>query len=294
MKIRRSVALVGFDPAPALGFFPALRAEWDALRFVDGTLRHPDDGSVVEGLELLRGDHGQPGAHYLVRPEPDDAGDVTPFEFDVDRTLRDGIELSAASDELDASGRAVLRFTPSPEIDGSFDTDLGALSRDEELGGCMAWLLGGRARATGVIDVNALDRGGRFVAMKGRINRFPFEVTVSTSNGVNRLDADVEIVIRAKGIARPALWLGRRAVRRSIAKSIDDAATALGSGRRLEVLGAIVEHNGGHAATVHRLVWEAGWEPSVPETLDRQDPDVVEVLSWLVADEPPESSAPGV
>ena len=204
MRVRQAITLEDLDPAPVLGFFPALLAEWQALQFVGGVLQHPGDpGAVVNTLELVSGTHGRSGAHYVAFSGSDPDGGQTAFDFEVERTRRGGLKFTGASRNQDASGRATVRLRPAPIVDGSFDADLSALSGDElELGGCLGWLFGGRARVAGDADANALGNGGTFLNAKGRINRFPFRLQVDVRHPGPQPELKATIVVRAKGVAR--------------------------------------------------------------------------------------------
>lgn len=156
-----------------------------------------------------------------------------------------------------------------PRVEARGRVDLTALWRSEDMPGCLAMLFGGKGSGTAVVDLGALERGGRLVDGDGRANRFAGDVRIEVRSSVARWSIDGRGSLRGRGLARPVLWFTRGKIRRSVeldlaerwassAQAMADLAAQL---RQLQV---DVAAEGGPGPFVHRALWDDTFPPAAP------------------------------
>jgi hypothetical protein len=71
MRLHASTEVTAVELGPFLAALPILLAQWRALPFSDGVVRHPVTGVAHEGLRVVDGEHPYPGVVYrlVVREE---------------------------------------------------------------------------------------------------------------------------------------------------------------------------------------------------------------------------------
>ena len=139
--------------------------------------------------------------------------------------------------------------------------DITALLKASHAPGCLARLFGGHGEIDAMIDLTALDRGGRAVTAEGAANRFRGSTTIDIKSSTTRWPVSVRARVAARGVARPVLWFMRRRIRRGFNESLEEFwadadRTSYELAGQLAELRRATDDEGGPAPFTHRLLWD--------------------------------------
>jgi hypothetical protein len=260
------------DLEPLLELVPALRQEWADVEFgSDGRVVNPLTGQPVDTFALVDGRHRRAGARYRTTA-PEDGGPATNEEL-IDITLRSDSARELAVTVEDEQRRVKvdveLEHGRMPKVSARLRMDITALLRSEGEPGCMGWVLGGTGTGDVVVDLGTLEAGGRTAAFEGRTNRIRAASVVDVESTRDVWKVTAAATLRAKGLARPVLWFGRRSIRRAVTAACDEfwaGSDELTSRMRSDLadLRAAIDEEGGPAPFVHRLLWDRDFDPELP------------------------------
>lgn len=277
MRTSTTGRLLRVDTGPVLDLLPALWAEWDELRFDDnGRVVDPLTGTARPHLQLVEGQHGRPGASYLVTPPPsDDNGskdedqdkdDEAPPPFlavlgNVDRG-RARARLSSVDDTWTADVVVDRGRTPRAEVGAT--VDLAGLLRQGATPGCLAGLVGRRARVEATVDVATLVERSRAdtVTVTVRTRRLRGAATLRARPTGDAWEVDGTLSVTGRGLGRLAVAVVggrlRRAVDDEAARFWAEEAGTWSRDRRAEVtaLAEAVATEGGARPFVRRALWD--------------------------------------
>jgi hypothetical protein len=135
MRLSASTEVTAVDMGPFLAALPMVLAQWRALTFRDGVVRHPVTGAAHHGLRVVDGKHPHPGVVYrlVIREEDEPApGGVTWHTFAVALGTDDARRTTFSVHEAETDTRVRVDLTdparPGP-IDVAADvTDFGGTS----------------------------------------------------------------------------------------------------------------------------------------------------------------------
>lgn len=157
-----------------------------------------------------------------------------------------------------------------PRIELSGRIDLTAALRAEGLPGFLAGLLGGSGEGQGQVDLSHLEGpSGRLVEASGRANRFTGSGNVDVNALLTSWQVEGTVTLQGHGLGRLAILVGRRAIRKSMARQLAqlwDSKESWTSDfeQYIEELKQAVEAAGGAANFVHRSLWDPGFRSGFP------------------------------
>lgn len=157
-----------------------------------------------------------------------------------------------------------------PRIEVSGRIDLTAALRAEGMPGFLAALLGGSGDGQGKVDLSHLEGpSGRLVGATGRANRFTGSGNVDVNASLTSWQVKGSVTLQGHGLGRLALLVGRRPIRKSVARQLaelwDSKESWIGEvEQNIEELKRALEEAGGAANFVRRSLWEPGFRSGFP------------------------------
>jgi hypothetical protein len=153
--------------------------------------------------------------------------------------------------------------------------DLTTMLRKNAVPGCLARLLGGVGAGRANLDLAALDgHGGPLLVADARVSRFRGNVTANVRPARRDWQVAATLTVKARGLARPVLWIFGKRLRRTLDEAFDTFWTD--SPRRIDELedtlrklSADADQAGGLGDLIRRELWTPTPAASARDT----DPD---------------------
>lgn len=148
-----------------------------------------------------------------------------------------------------------------PRVTVHGTTDLTAVLQEQEYPKLACRFFGGTAEGSVKIDFGTIDENGRAIRARGRANRFRGGLAVDVRTARSDWTVDARVTLRARGLARPLLWVFRRRIRTAVdgamASFWERSHDALeGWEREMRHLRALIVEEGGARPFVRRALWD--------------------------------------